>query len=88
LFASAGQSSHISIFDSDTWNVVKKIETHDVRWTVTDVQFAPKDPFIFYASINSIVHMCNISGDEDIDLDFGGPNGGGSRLGIWCIRCG
>lgn len=51
----------INVYDAETWSKTHEIEARQLRWTITDTAQSPDGRYLLYSSINSTVHMVDIS---------------------------
>jgi len=59
-FASACQDTHLRIFDTSTWTVLKDIQARDIHWSIIDVDYSGDGKYLAYSSWSDYIHMVRI----------------------------
>nr|XP_042908146.1 DDB1- and CUL4-associated factor 11 isoform X2 [Parasteatoda tepidariorum] len=68
IFISAAQDYIIRLYDTSKglFNLKRTVEARDVGWSILDTAVSPDGCNFIYCSWSECIHMCTISGDQDI----------------------
>jgi len=93
LLACAFQDRRVRVYETSTWKLVKDVNAHNLRWTVTDTALTPDSRRLAYASITPDVHLVELGAHTHVtsqqnlnEVHASISLSDHGDLGIWSIR--
>ena len=86
MLVTAAQDMKIRIYNSSTWQLQKRIHTHEMGWAVLCTDFSPNAQWVAYSGWDTNVHLVNTSGDHEIHEALGVADDRGGHLALFSVK--
>ena len=86
MFVTASQDMKIRIYNSSTWQLQKRIHTHEMGWSVLCTDFSPNAQWVAYSGWDTNVHLVNTGGDHEIHEALAVADERGGHLALFSVK--